>query len=849
MNHDATVNGSRLRHGQEMAVNRLAFSVLFAIYLAVAGARHGSLIVFAAFAGFSCAAFAWLRRGPVRTLDATLVCALVADLGLPSFGMHIDGPRNAAFFPMYLWVIQGNGFRFGLKPLFLGMGLAFAGFAAVVVSTPYWYHQPGLCLGGLAALIFLPIYNSSLIRKLSRARLQAEEANQAKSLFLAAISHELRTPLNAIFGSLSLLEGTPLDEEQHSLFDAMRSGTRALLSLIGSVLDFSRAEAGLMPVQHEPLDLAGLVAEIRNLVAIQARLKSLQLRVHVGEDVPLRILGDRKHLFEILLNFAANAVKFTEAGSVCLSVERLAPVASSQSPRLRFEVSDTGIGIALDAQQRIFEVFSQADASILDRFGGTGLGLAISQQLVTLMQGEIGVESQPGQGSRFWFTLKLEAAPPEVALPDEATGHVPSPAPRAGMLLCDDPAQIGAIEDQLRRGGFTIRHVAGPQDALGSSAARPGEEMLFIHRRNPGDDLLADCALLDRLDPQAAMPRILLSHANGTILPRAMLKQNFITTLTLPASDKALAQAWHLASAMTARPGTRPAHGMPGAALPGEGLPGDGVSGGIRGAQRQLQILVADDNEINRRVVGKILERSGHQVCLVEDGNQALDLMEAQPFDIVLMDINMPRMNGMEATRLFRLGGPASPHLPIVALTADATAEMARKCTEVGMDGCITKPFTPAHLMATIDALVGTDTRPAAHGSPVQQIADHPRFVARFPTLDIEVLAELRRLGGPEFVSGLLHSFIMDVHELIGRIGAAVEAQDMTAFRFEMHALCSGAANIGAESLRRGAVSREINQANLASAGPVLMHWLRQELAALEREWNRLEPQQAELSG
>ena len=843
----AAASGSRLRHAQEMAVNRVAFSTLFGIYLAVAGARHGSLIVFAGLAGSSCAAFAWLYWRPVRTLNATIACALMVDLALSSLALHVDGPRNAAFFPMYLWIIQGNGFRFGLKPLFLGMALAVADFAAVVITTPYWRNQPALSVGLLAALVLLPTYSSTLIRKLSRARLQAEEANQAKSLFLAAISHELRTPLNAIFGSLSLLEGTPLDREQRSLFDAMRTGTQALLSLIGSVLDFSRVEAGLMPVQHEPLELAGLLAEIRNLVAIQARLKSLQLCVHVSEDVPLHILGDRKHLFEILLNFAANAVKFTEAGSVCLSVERLAPMLANQSPRLRFEVSDTGIGIASEAQQRIFEVFSQADASILDRFGGTGLGLAISRQLVTLMGGEIGVESRLGQGSRFWFTLKLEEAKlEEAAFPEAAFEEGPSAAPRHAMLLCDEPELIETIDAQLRASGLATRRVTGLQDALETSRGPTGVdgEILFIHRRDPGHNLLRDCALLDRFDPQAALPRILLSHAEEPPLPRAMLKRHFITILTLPVSGRALAQACRLAGAMTARPGTQPAHGMA-----GDGMPGDRMISGLRPGQRQLRVLIADDNEINRRVVGKILERSGHQVWLVEDGSQALDAMEAHPFDIVLMDINMPHMNGIEATRLFRLGGPASPHLPIVALTADATVEMAHKCIEAGMDGCITKPFTPAHLIATIDALVGADMKPDMQGSAVRQIADHPRFAARLPTLDLEVLAELRGLGGDEFVSELLHSFIADVHEQIGRIETAIAARDMTAFRFELHALCSGAANIGAVSLRHGSASRDVSQATLESAGPILVDWLRRELAALEREWNRLEPRHAEQSG
>ena len=843
---DAMGDDSLLGHAQEMALNRLVFGALIGIYFMAAGSAWPLQMAILSYFGFACAVFAWLRWRPSH-MKATFGCALVADLGMISFGMHLGGAGSAALFPIYLWVIQGNGFRLGIKPLFFGMAVAFTGFASVIATTPYWRDQPALSFSLLAALIVVPTYSSTLIRKLSRARLQAEQASRDKSMFLAAISHELRTPLNAILGSVSLVEDTPLNEEQRSLFGAMRIGTQALLSLIGSILDFSRVEAGLMPVKHEPVDLAGLLVELRDLVTIQARMKSLQLSIHAGTDVPLTILGDRKHLSEVLLNLASNAVKFTETGGICLCVELEA--AERERPDaarlLRFEVSDTGIGIASEAQERIFDVFSQADPSILDRFGGTGLGLALCRQLVSLMGGRIGVDSRPGQGSTFWFTCPLEE--PEAAAGEAAAGKAAAAlqATNTAVLLCDDPGVVESIEAMLRAQGLTVRLASRLQGVLSPPGGKPPNEILFLYRRDPHGDLPGDCALLSRLDPQTAMPRILLSRSAAQALPTAMLKRHFMTALTVPVPDATLARACRLAAAAAARPGLQ--QPLDGGMSPSETVPagGPGVEADVVGrpARRKLHILVADDNDINRRVVRKILERSGHQTMVVDDGLQAMDAMESTAFDLVLMDVNMPGMNGLEATRLYRIAMPATPRLPILALTADATAETERNCIQAGMDGCITKPITPARLIARIDALFADDQLPHSRDHGVALIADHPRFPKAMPALDPTVLAELRVLGGSGFVDELLQGFIADAHGLIGRIDEAIDASDMTAFRFELHAMCSAAANIGAASLRDAAASREVGQATLTTAGRIVSNRLRHELACLEREWQRLHAQ------
>ncbi len=418
-------------------------------------------------------------------------------------------------------------------------------------------------------------------------------------------------------------------------------------------------------------------------------------------------------------------------------------------------------------------------------------------------------------------------------------------ATNAAVLLCDDPSLIGTIEAMLRAQGLTVRVASRLQAVLSPAGGKPANEILFLYRRDPHGDLPGDCALLSRLDPQTAMPRILLSRWTAPALPVAMLRRHFMTALTVPVPDATLARACSSAAAAAARPGL-PLLDAKAAPSPDDAVPAGRAAADphavVRPARRKLHILVADDNDINRRVVRKILERSGHQTVVVDDGLQAMDAMESNVFDLVLMDVNMPGMNGLEATRLYRVAMPAKPRLPILALTADATAETERNCIQAGMDGCITKPITPARLIARIDAMFQEDQPPARdHG--VALIADHPRFPNAIPALDPAVLAELRVLGGSGFVDELLHGFINDAHGLIERIDSAIDASDMTGFRFELHAMCSAAANIGAASLRDAAASRDVGQATLATAGRIVANRLRHELACIEREWQKLHAQ------
>ena len=409
---------SRLRNRpdseHELTVNRLALSGTAFAYLIIA-AMFGRAdaaemlreqwVYFALYEIVSISLFVHLLYHPGISVGRRLI-GMVSDLGLFSYGMYVGGEAFAPLYPIYLWTIFGNGFRFGVPYLFAATATSVVGFGIAIVSAPFWHEHRGLAAGLMAGLILLPLYVSTLIRKLSQAKRQAEEANRAKSAFLASISHEFRTPLNAIIGLSDLLGKTKLDSEQEEMSETIGKSGHQLLALINSILDFSRAESGRITVKAADFDLVSMLSEIRSMLALEAQRKNVAITFHCTARTPQLLVGDKNHLEEVLTNLAGNAVKFTERGYVNIAVDAVAW--GADSVRLRFEVTDTGIGISPDAQRRIFDRFTQADETIIDRFGGTGLGLAIAKQLVELQGGTIGVESAPEKGSTFWLEIDFK---------------------------------------------------------------------------------------------------------------------------------------------------------------------------------------------------------------------------------------------------------------------------------------------------------------------------------------------------------------------------------------------------------------------------------------------------------
>jgi two-component system sensor histidine kinase RpfC len=565
-----------------------------------------------------------------------------------------------------------------------------------------------------------------------------------------------------------------------------------LLALINSILDFARIEAGQMPKTRVDFDLYTLVFDIRKMLAVQADAKNVRLSVHITPRVPRMLRGPKSHMSEILMNLAANAVKFTERGYVLVAVDAVG--AAGGRTRLRFEVSDTGIGIKPEAQGRIFDSFAQADETIMDRFGGTGLGLALVKQLVELHGGEIGVESTPGVGSTFWCELEFDSSAIEApARPPAGTSVVLQSSDVALRLLLEsavakvdvanDPAELVKLVGKCRK--RELRAVVVVDDRSS-------------YRHQPGAPVSAELP--------ASTPAILITDAAAAGMLAGSARSRFVTTLSSPLTSASVHTALDIA-------------------FGGAAADSGSETGIIAPATRKLKVLIAEDNRTNQQVIAKILERAGHQARIAENGEQAMDAMCDGQFDIVLMDVNMPVMNGIEAAKLYRFASLGQKRIPILALTADASPEMEERCREAGMDGCLTKPIEPRRLLATIEQMAGENVEEGAPSRGTTEDVVEARGDAKSPAvlplaLNRHVLDDLQSLGGTPFVNELAAQFLADAAASLQNFERAATLVDTQAFRDHAHALRSAAANIGAQIVFQTCLSlRDISSSELRSDG------------------------------
>ena len=702
-------------------------------------------------------------------------------------------------------------------------------------------------------------------KELLTAREAALEASRLKSEFLATMSHEIRTPLNAVIGLTSLMMDTPLSEGQRQYAQGVKGAGEVLLTLINDILDFSKLEAGKVDLDINVFDPRALVEEVAGLVVEAAQGKNLELISYCHPDVPARLMGDAGRIRQILLNLSSNAVKFTPSGEVEVQVSVLAQDPNKAS--LRFEVRDTGIGISAENHQRLFESFAQADASTTRRYGGTGLGLAISRRLTEVMGGRIGLDSEPGVGSRFWFDLELPLGP---------AGYEAEtlPATLAGLrvLVVDDNATNRLVlETQLASWGMLPVSVADAASAL-------DEYRAAAFSSHPYDIAVVDMCMPDTDGLQLA--RNIRNDANGSGGPGIIL---LTSTMQVERSD--------LTSAGIREYLTKPVRSselynrlLRVLSTKTAGAPSPPVLAVIESTDpvpRLGKLLVAEDNEVNQLVARGMANRLGYDVHIVDDGEQAVSAALSGKYAAVLMDCHMPVMDGFDATRAIRARNGHSARIPIIAMTAGALDEDRERCFAAGMDDYISKPVDLAKLAEVlsrwvpqqeqestagggVDAIAAQDTAPdawpdaapdawsdtapdawpdAAPDAAVnasQQPAEAPASNA--VVLDLARLEILRELG-PSDGLGLLpkavKAFRQDSLGALETLRSALEAGQAAAVEAAAHKLAGAAANIGAAGA--SALCRELERLgrdagpDLTASGSLLLDQLQAELTRVDQ--------------
>jgi Amt family ammonium transporter len=632
---------------------------------------------------------------------------------------------------------------------------------------------------------------------LEEALRAAEAADRAKSLFLANMSHEIRTPLNGVVGMIDLLRGTELNESQSRFTGVARSSADALLNVINDILDFSKIEAGRMELERVEMDLASVIENVAETAAVFAARKGLEIGCFIHPKTPDCVLSDPSRLGQVLMNLVNNAVKFTETGQVVINVS---PINEDEAqPVIRFAVIDSGIGIPADRVGRLFKSFSQIDASTTRKYGGSGLGLAISKRLVELMGGQIGVQSEIGKGSTFWFELPMTPIQPGPAERSEA--QIIASLRHLRILAVDDnPVNLEIIEKQLSAWDLDVEVVASGRGALEILRAAQKEgrpfDLAIMDWHMPELD---GVGLAEEIRSDAnikATALVMLTSVDDCVLSQEIQTLGFAGYLVKPVRQSRLLDT--IAEAIGKRLGAAavsPAKVEPRSEIRSPALPAAG------------HLLLAEDNDINRMVASEILKRGGFTFDVVGDGKAALDAAFAKHYDLILMDCQMPDMDGFESTRAIRerektdsAGG--NRHIPIIALTANAIKGDREVCLAAGMDDHVPKPINPEKLLQTIANHL--------HGHPgivpIAPVEVQPISTLPVPAGPVDMAAFLERcLGNPQVAFRVLDVFSIQAKEELARLQRALADGDLEQLARLAHSLKGSASNISADNVRNAA--------------------------------------------
>jgi len=759
--------------------------------------------------------YLWIRINPKRN-PLRIVSAMAVDIGLLSYAMSIAGVFGGPWYPVYLWVTFGNGFRYGIKYLFIASAISVTGFATVIATNSWWHTHMATGVGLLIGLIILPLYVSTLLRSLQSAISTANEASKIKSRFLANMSHELRTPLNGVIATADLLKEHTTSSDSKQMVHTISNSAEALLELINQILDIGKIEAGKMQAENIPFQLRNMLNSTVDIVSSSADRKGLKLFKRFDTNIPDELVGDPTHTRQILVNLLSNAVKFTHEGYVSLSASLVE--ISESTATVRFEVSDTGIGISKDAQKRIFDAFTQADESTTRKYGGTGLGTAICKELTELLGGNITLDSTPGIGTTFAVEIPFVYKHSAIDISRVSGMHI--------VVIGDTQKTLDMPLSKLREWGIKI-DIAADIDTAARLVEHYREGLQPIKAAIVSDQ---DNNCLPRdlsgLFSQDKMPHNIsvLALCSDSQTCDSPENRAYIATLNKTPTDLQLFNALVSCNSAiaSAKQGTEKKHSI---------HQNDG---------RRLHLLVADDNATNRKVISMVMQQLGHDADIVNDGSEALDALEQNKYDAVIVDMHMPVLGGIDVFKTYRFSHPESK-TPFILLTADATTHAVELATDLGFDSFITKPFRPKELQEKLLGATKCNTEalslPAYYPDTETSTKESDGSL-----VDYDVLMQLSMLSGDnnDLVSELIFGYLNDASRSLSMMEKYLESGDYSSFNDIAHALKGSSGSIGARSIYE--ICSQIGNTainELPAEGPVLMKKIKTDFTYTKHEFIR----------